>query len=230
MTTGLLITIEGVDGSGKTTQADLLVRWLRARGLPVVHTSEPGGTPLGERIREIILHGDALGPRPELLLYLADRAEHVELVLRPALQAGRVVVCERYADSSLAYQGYGREIPLEMIRALNAFATDGLQPDLTVLLAVSVDLGRRRKETVGPAPSAVEGVAPGERQPAKPSSLDRLEREDVEFRRRVAQGFLSLAEAEPDRFRVVCGERQVRAVHEDIVTAVAAALGARGIM
>jgi len=183
---GLFITFEGIDGSGKTVHAARLVAWLRERGLPVVATCEPGGTPAGERIREVLLDpAGELGPWAETLLYLADRTEHTARVLRPALDAGRIAVSERYADSTVAYQGWGRGLDLDAIARLNEIATGGLAPDLTLLLDVSPREARRRK--FGPT---LDGA-------------DRLERADVEFHERVAQGYRALARAEPGRIALI---------------------------
>ena len=143
---GLFITLEGPEGSGKTTAARNLARWLRQQGREVVLTHEPGGTPLGEAIRELVLHqrgvSDDLDPRTDALLYAASRAQHVARVIRPALDRGEWVVCARFLDSSLAYQGHGYGNDLEQLRLLQTFATGGLMPDLTLLLDVPVKIGR----------------------------------------------------------------------------------------
>ena len=178
----LFLVVEGLDGAGKTTQIERLASFLTAAGAPPVVTREPGGTPVGERIREILLdprHRD-LSPRAEALLYAADRAQHVEDVIRPALAAGRVVVSDRYIDSSLAYQGLARGLGVEEVLHVNLWATGGLLPDLVVLLDVTPELGRSRSD-----------------------GTDRIEQEAEAFHRRVAQAYWALSRAYPSRFAVV---------------------------
>ena len=172
----MFITLEGGEGVGKTTQQALLAERLQREGYACVSTREPGGTALGEALRELLLHGDPLTPLAELFLYAADRAEHVQKCILPALAAGQVVVCDRFTDSTLAYQGYGRGLDLEKIRQLNHLATGGLQPHLTLWLDLPPEVGLART-----------GLA------------DRLEQERLEFHRRVHQGFQALAAAEPQR-------------------------------
>ncbi|MHB9129802.1 MAG: dTMP kinase [Armatimonadota bacterium] len=168
----LFIVLEGVDGSGKTTQAQLLAAWFRDHGFPVVLTREPGGTPLGERLREILLNqAIACAPRAELLMMLAARAQHVAEVIRPALQAGSIVISDRFSLSSLAYQGWGRGLPVEEIRAADATARDGMQPDVTFLVDVSL-------------PTLLARI--GDRQ-------DRFEGEGRLFLQRVIDGYRQLA-------------------------------------
>jgi dTMP kinase len=161
---------------GKTTQQALLAERLQREGYACVSTREPGGTALGEALRELLLHGDPLTPLAELFLYAADRAEHVQKCILPALAAGQVVVCDRFTDSTLAYQGYGRGLDLQQVRQLNHLATGGLQPHLTLWLDLPPEVGLARS-----------GLA------------DRLEQERLEFHRRVHQGFQALAAAEPQR-------------------------------
>jgi dTMP kinase len=193
---GWFITIDGPDGSGKTTQAAALASHLADRGLDVHVTREPGGTWLGERLREILLArtGSVVptDPLTDALLFNAARRQLVSEVVRPALAAGRTVVCARFADSTLAYQGFGAGVALERLRALEEAATDGLKPDLTILLDVPVEDGLSRK-------------APGD--------VTRFEAEfDVAFHRRVRDGFLALAAAEPARFAVIDATRTVTEV------------------
>ncbi|MEY4452357.1 MAG: hypothetical protein RIT51_35 [Actinomycetota bacterium] len=182
---GLFISFEGIDGVGKSTQADALETFVRSHGLDVVRTLEPGGTELGQEIRHLLLHrkGD-VSPRAEALLYAADRSHHVATKIRPALEAGKVVIIDRYLDSSVAYQGAGRELETKEIRDLSLWATNGLLPNLTILLDLDPELARARRDNTGTEP-------------------DRLEREKVEFFAAVRQGYLELAAAEPERFLVI---------------------------
>lgn len=182
---GVWITLEGGDGSGKTTQAELLGEWLRDAGRAVVRTREPGGSEVGQLIRDIVLHhrGD-IAPRAEALLYAADRAHHVATVVRPALARGEVVLQDRYLDSSVAYQGAGRVLDGDEVRNLSLWAAEGALPDLTVLLDLDPESARVRLDSAD-----------------KP--FDRLEAEKTEFHARVRESFLALAEAEPERFLVV---------------------------
>ncbi|GAA2249806.1 dTMP kinase [Herbiconiux moechotypicola] len=183
--TGLFITLEGGDGVGKSTQAALLESWLVAAGRTVVRTREPGGTEIGTEIREIVLHSRGhISPRAEALLYAADRAQHIAMKVRPALERGEVVVQDRYLDSSVAYQGAGRVLDGGEIRSLSLWAADGLLPDLTVLLDLDEDAARARLDGAN-------------------KRFDRLEAEKSDFHRRVRGAFLGLANAEPARFLVV---------------------------
>lgn len=182
---GLFITFEGGDGAGKTTQAALLEQWVRTHGRNVVRTREPGGTEVGLRIRDIVLHHRGhIDPRAEALLYAADRAHHIATHVRPAVARGDVVIQDRYLDSSVAYQGAGRVLDADDVRALSLWATDGLLPDLTVLLDLDPADARRRLD-------------------ADDKPFDRLEAEKEEFHARVRDGFLALASAEPERFLVL---------------------------
>jgi dTMP kinase len=198
VTRGVFITLEGGDGSGKTTQAELLREWLSGEGRTVLRTREPGGTEVGVEIREIVLHhrGD-ISPRAEALLYAADRAHHVATVVRPALERGEVVIQDRYIDSSVAYQGVGRVLDPEAVRGLSEWATEGLAPDLTILLDLDADAARGRLDEAR-------------------TRYDRLEAEASEFHDRVRAAYLALAEAEPDRFLVVDAARPVDEIAGDI--------------
>ncbi len=182
---GVWITLEGGDGSGKTTQSNLLADWLADAGRTVVRTREPGGSEVGQLIRDIVLHhrGD-IAPRAEALLYAADRAHHVATVVRPALARGEVVLQDRYLDSSVAYQGAGRVLDGDEIRNLSLWAAEGALPDLTVLLDLDPEAARVRLDSAD-----------------KP--FDRLEAEKTEFHARVREAYLALAAAEPDRFLVL---------------------------
>jgi dTMP kinase len=182
---GVWITLEGGDGSGKTTQSDLLETWLSSEGRTVVRTREPGGSEVGNLIRDIVLHhrGD-IAPRAEALLYAADRAHHVATVVRPALASGEVVLQDRYLDSSVAYQGAGRVLDAGEIRDLSLWAAEGALPDLTVLLDLAPEAARVRLDSAD-----------------KP--FDRLEAEKTEFHARVRDAYLALAAAEPERFLVL---------------------------
>lgn len=199
---GLFVTLEGGDGAGKTTQAELLEAWFVARGREVVRTREPGGTPLGAEIRRLLLHGGdeigAVDPRAEALLYAADRAQHVATVVRPALERGAVVVQDRYIDSSLAYQGAGRVLDGGEVRQLSEWAVDGLWPQLTVLLDLPTEAAAARRQARGGA-------------------SDRLESEAEAFHVAVREGFLALAAAEPGRFLVLDATSSVTELHEHIV-------------
>ncbi|HEY7270332.1 MAG TPA: dTMP kinase, partial [Dehalococcoidia bacterium] len=176
MTAGLFITFEGGEGSGKSTQTQLLAAGLREAGRDVVALREPGGTALGEELRKLLLHKDkAVSVEAELLMFLAARAELVNEVIRPALDAGGVVICDRFSDSTVAYQGYGRGVDVSAIKTLNRWATGGLQPDLTVLLDVPVEVGRKRKH----------------------GDDDVFYRESEGFHSRVREGYRFLAASEP---------------------------------
>ncbi|HET9982432.1 MAG TPA: dTMP kinase [Longimicrobiales bacterium] len=176
---GLFVVLEGPEGSGKTTQVGLLVDWLEAEGIPSLRVREPGGTPEGEQIRRVILESGHVPARAELLLLLAARAILVEERIRPALEAGMVVVADRYTLSSLAYQGYGRGLGAAVVDELNDFATGGLRPDLTVLLDVPAELGEARRRQAGFAD-------------------DRIEQAGREFHRRVVEAYRLLAQDRPD--------------------------------
>lgn len=197
---GLLISIEGVEGSGKTTHCRLLGQWLTARGLEVVLTSEPDGTPLGSAIRRFF-EQDGMPPTPltQTFLFMAARQQHVAQVVRPALARGAVVVSDRYADATLAYQGFGGGMELEIIRDLNALATGGVMPDLTILLDLDPAEGIRR---ISDRP------------------LDAFEKMDMGFHRRVREGYLEIARAEKNRVVVLSAAQPKDALHAAVVRAV----------
>jgi dTMP kinase len=200
---GLFISFEGIDGVGKSTQADLLETWLKSLGKTVVRTLEPGGTEVGIEIRKILLHhrGD-LAPRAEAALFAADRAHHVVSKIRPALERGEIVITDRYFDSSVAYQGAGRELSQKEVRDLSLWAVGGLLPDLTVLLDLPADVARNRRNGSGTEP-------------------DRLESEKIEFFERARQAYLDLANAEPNRFLVIDASATVEQMQQQIVSRVA---------
>lgn len=199
MTSGaLFITFEGGDGAGKSTQVALLKQWFEAQGREVVATREPGGTELGREIRKLLLHGDYVSPRAEALLYAADRAHHIDTLVRPALSRGAVVLGDRYLDSSVAYQGAARALPQAEIRQLSLWAVQGLVPDLTIVLDVPVRAGEERV---------------GEQR-------DRLESAGVSFHQRVRDEFLALAAADTQRFRVVDGTQSIEDVHRAVLVVV----------
>lgn len=188
----MFVTFEGVEGAGKSTQIALAERWLNDSGHSVLTTRQPGGCALGLELRRMLLDSSNthIAPTAELFLYLADRAQHVAEVIRPALAAGKSVLCDRYHDSTVAYQGYGRGLDVERLLALGELATGGLAPDATILLDLPVDIGLARARGRNAAVGAAE-------------SEGRFEAERLEFHQKVRQGFLALAGRQPDRFRVV---------------------------
>ena len=190
----MFVSFEGIDGCGKTTQAALLAASLRRDGIEVVHTREPGGTPLGEQLRELVLHGDHVAPWAEAALYAAARAQHVDQVIRPALDRGATVVCDRYLDSSAAYQGGGRELGLDTVYELNLAVVGGLLPDRTFLVEVSPEEAERRVGGTG----------------------DRIERDGVALWARAAAAYGELARRFPERYVVLDGERTVEQIAEDV--------------
>ena len=204
----MFITFEGPDGSGKTTQVQQTVVHLRSKGYDVLLTREPGGTAIGDQIRDVLhnLENTAMHPRAELLLYNASRAQLVEEVIRPQLAKSGLVVCDRFYHSTLAYQGYGAGVPIDRLRALAEIATDGLEPDLTLLLDVPVEVGLARKA---------------------PEDVTRFEAEfEVDFHRRVRDGFLALAAAEPERIVVLDATGPLDAVARAAAAAVDARMSA----
>jgi len=204
------LSIEGPDGSGKTTQARLLAEHLRQAGHDVLLAREPGGTPIGDQIRQVLfsLDNKGMSPESEFLLFSASRAQLVREVLRPHLQRGGLVVCDRFADSSLAYQGYGHGLELEMVQAVTRLATGGLRPNLTVLLDLPAEDGLARRKQGG--------------------RWNRLDDYDLEFHQRVRQAFLGLAAADPARWVTVDGRPAVEEVQREIQRVVDPRLAARG--
>jgi dTMP kinase len=199
----LFVSFEGVDGAGKTTQVALLRAALERDGCTVCVTREPGGDPVGESVRALLLH-TAMTPRAELLLFLASRAQNVAAVIRPALAAGQVVLCDRYIDSSAAYQGEARGLGVELVDRLNAFATGDLRPDLTFLLDLPPEQGLARQ-----------------------SDTNRMEAEGVAFQQRVREGFLAVAQNNPARFRVLDAKKPPETLHRTIYEEVRRLLDAR---
>ena len=193
MTLGKLITFEGIDGCGKSTQMRLLEQFLTERGVAVVSTREPGGTELGRKVRSALLDGGAgsVEPLAELLLYAADRAQHVRRVILPALAEGKVVLSDRFYDATTVYQGYARGFDLTLVNQLNELATGGLKPDLTLLFDLDAETGLKRT------------MRRGDRAGVAAARPDRLDQEPVEFHERVRQAYLDIAALEPQRFRVI---------------------------
>ena len=193
---GLFITFEGADGSGKSTQLKKTAEFFQKKGFEVVSTRDPGGTPLGVKIREILLHHEGkIADKSELFLYLADRAQHVDQKIIPALNEGKVVLCDRYIDSSVAYQGYARGLDIEEIIMLNNIVTKSYLPDLTFVFDVSTDVAETRVGT----------------------TKDRLESEAKEFHQKVRFGFLELAKQFPDRIKVIDANQEIENVYFDVI-------------
>lgn len=199
MKEGLFISLEGSDGAGKSTQITHIKAFFEEKGIEPIMTREPGGTSIGEKIREILLDKDnaKMDPVTEMMLYASARAQIVRELIRPALAEGKVVICDRYVDSSIAYQAHGRELG-DMVAAVNAYAVDGLMPDLTIFLDLDPAVGRAR----------IQGTNRGE--------LDRLEREKLDFHYRVYEGFKSIAEKEGDRFVSIDAARGIEEIRDDI--------------
>jgi len=195
----MFITLEGPEGSGKSTQIKRLAKRLESMGFPVITTREPGGTPIGDQIRQVLvrMENKELHPRTEILLFLAARAQLVEQLIKPALQDGKIILCDRYGDSTLAYQGYGHGLDLEKLRQMLDFATDHLKPNLTILLDLDVKLGLMRKKAE--------------------DEWNRLDAYEVLFHERVREGYLNLAREEPNRWRIVDASQGIDAVQEDLL-------------
>ncbi len=208
MMKGKFIVFEGIDGSGKTTQLKLLGDQLQQQGLPVLYTREPGGTRIGDAIRGILLNPahSELVPQAEALLYAAARAQHVAQVVKPALASGTIVLCDRFLDSSLAYQGFGRGMDIGLLESINEPATDGLVPDLTIILSFFTGDGIDRIKRSG-------------------RPIDRIEREAGTFHMRVGAGYLTLAQRDPGRYSIINANRSEEWVHNDIMAALEGVLG-----
>lgn len=195
VTSGLFIVFEGGDGAGKSTQVALLREALERAGRHVTVTRQPGGTPLGQQIRDLVLHGEHVAPRAEALLFAADKAHHVDMLIRPALQRGEVVISDRYTDSSVAYQGAGRDLGAQEVHDLNMWAVQDLVPDLTVVVDISAEEGRRRRGEVH----------------------DRLESEEDDFHEAIRQHFLSMAQGNPERYLIVDGTQPPEQIHAEVM-------------
>lgn len=191
---GYFITFEGADGCGKTTQSELVQKYLEDKGFEVVWTREPGAKGLGQNIRQLLLHYDGdVAPMCEAFLFLADRAQHIEHLIKPAVAAGKIVVCDRHTDSTIAYQGYGRGEDIEQLKYLNNLATGPIKPDLTFVFDVSTEVAQTR---VG-------------------SEKDRMESAGIEFHKKVRQGYLEIAKQEPERVKIVDANNSIEKVFED---------------
>lgn len=196
MTKGLFITFEGADGCGKTTQLMLLAKYLKSKGLEVVVTREPGARGLGEKIREILLNYDGeVSSQAEAFLFLADRAQHIDVIVNPAVESGKIVLCDRHTDSTVAYQGYGRGLDIDRIKMLNNLATGDRRPDLTIVFDIDVETSMAR---VG-------------------AEKDRMESAGTEFFNRVRNGYLKIAELEPERVKVLNATKSVEDIHKEVV-------------
>ncbi len=194
MRRGYFITLEGADGCGKTTQSRLLQEYLEQQGYEVVWTREPGSIGLGQRIRELLLYYDGeVAPRCEAFLFLADRSQNIEHVIKPAVAEGKIVICDRHTDSTIAYQGYGRGENIEELTYLNNLATAGMKPDLTIVFDVSTEVAQLR---VG-------------------DEKDRMEAAGIEFHKKVRFGYLELAKTEPERIKIVNADNSIEQVFED---------------
>ena len=196
MTQGLFITFEGPDGCGKTTQMNLLAQYFEKKGKKVVLTREPGGKGLGEKVREILLnYNGEVSDRCESFLFLADRAQNIDIIVKPAVKQGEIVLCDRHIDSTVAYQGYGRGLDINEINMLNNLATGGKKPDLTLVFDVDVETSMKR---VG-------------------KEKDRMESAGIDFHNRVRNGYLELAKQEPDRIKVLDATKTIEEIHEKVV-------------
>nr|WP_251130891.1 dTMP kinase [Exiguobacterium sp. s157] len=207
----MFITVEGPDGSGKTTQLQLLVRSLTEKGYEVVVTREPGGTKVGNSIREVLLspEHDEMTPRVEMMLYAASRAQNIDQVIRPALKRGAIVVCDRFVDASIAYQGYGLQYDLNQILSLNEWATAGIKPDLTFLFDLTPDQASRRMKDRG--------------------QLDRIESRDESFHQRVYDGFKKILEQHPDRMVRIDANASIEMIQDEVLDITLERLNERGV-
>lgn len=203
---GIFITFEGIDGSGKSTQLRMLADTLRERGVDILVTREPGGTPLGRRLREAFLETEeTVAPMAELLSFAADRAQHVEFLIKPSIADGRVVISDRYADATFAYQGAGRGFTEEQVNSVIELATGGLKPDLTLFFDITVEEAIRRMNV----------------RDGGDAKRNRMDDETAEFYGRVRKSYLGIASREPERFKIIEAGRSVEAIHTDVVEMVA---------
>jgi dTMP kinase len=211
---GCFITFEGVEGSGKTTQIRLAGEFLREKGLEVIVTQEPGGTPLGERIREILLNhgGFDISGEAEVFLFAAARAQHTDRLILPALEKGQVILCDRFSDATIAYQAYGRGLPLETVREVCRLASRGLSPRLTLLFDLPVEKGLER---------AFRRIAGREAA----SREDRFEREHLDFHRRIREGYLAIARQDPDRVKIINASRDIETTRREVRAILSSFLG-----
>lgn len=194
MKKGLFITFEGADGSGKTTQLNKIAEFLKEKGYDIVTTREPGSLEIGKKIRDILLHHDGIvSDNCEMFLFLADRAQHVDTLIKPSIDAGKIVLCDRHTDSTIAYQGYGRGNDIEKLKKLNKVATSGLTPDLTIVFDVDTETAQTR---VG-------------------NEKDRMESAGIEFHKKVREGYLELAKQNPNRIKVVNANNSIDNVYND---------------
>lgn len=214
---GLFITLEGIEGCGKSTQIKMLGDYLQNRGFSVILTKEPGGTLLGKNIRNLLLRsqGINIGSEAELFLFAADRSQHVKEIILPGLKDGKVVICDRFTDATVAYQGYARGVDNALIDKLNNLATSGLKPDVTILLEMEVSTGLERARSRNQKKDSLKRE-------------DRFEREGNSFHDKVKQGYLALAQAEPDRIKLINADRTIKQVHDDILQRVLPLLNKRG--
>jgi dTMP kinase len=215
---GFFITLEGIDGCGKSTQLDMLAESLRQRGFEVLTTRQPGGTGIGQNIRALMIkEHNRLEPLAEVLLMMADRAQHVSEIIKPNLEAGRIVISDRYTDSSVAFQGYGRGLAIEKVEELNHLATGGLTPDLTLLFDLEPESARRRLD------NRVE------KQTSDDSPMKGFDEEKEEFHARVRQGYFDIAEKYADRFQVISANQTIAEIHEKVLTLVLKSLESEGL-
>ena len=196
MNKGLFITFEGIDGCGKTTQINLLKEHLEKQGKKVLLTREPGAKGLGEKLREILLNYDGdVSPNCESFLFLADRAQHIDTIIKPAVERGEIVLCDRHTDSTIAYQGYGRGIDIKQIRMLNDLATSNMKPDLTFIFDIDIETSMQR---VG-------------------KTKDRMESAGIEFFRKVREGYINISKEEPERVKLIDGTKNIDDIHKEVL-------------
>ena len=197
MKKGLFITFEGADGCGKTTQMKLLAEYLEQKGIDVVLTREPGGKGLGEKVREILLNYEGpVSDRCESFLFLADRAQNIDIIVKPAVEEGKIVLCDRHIDSTVAYQGYGRGLDIKRINMLNDIATNGQKPELTFVFDIDVETSMQR---IG-------------------KEKDRMESAGIDFHNRVRQGYLELAKQEPQRIKVLDATKSINEIRQEVIS------------